>query len=324
MILSIWVSELGILMILLFAILKIIRGLRGGKNIFRKENIPGTIHFLLWTVAGIIFILYAKSTAVKVDAYTSQPLNTPGEIISSFTVVVQSLYQVFTFSSENFIESIYAWMLIAGIPVVFFFSLPGNKGWLRAGVNSWALYFLLTAIITFLVIILSHWAFLNGTGRRYFVLVYLSVAIVILMLAEMTKKDMRMMVTLVIAVVILTGAVSSVYKFYYPKHLPARVRILSEFQSLGDIGLISEYWNSYLSATPDPVHIKATPHDKDYVRNYKLAEEVFAQPRIYIIKDCWLDSFPDTIVQFGRTLVKKGDKLHLGDCWINQYEVGNK
>ena len=120
---------------------------------------------------------------------------------------------------------------------------------------------------------------------------------------------------------ILTGAISSFYKFYYPKHIPARIQVLSEFQSLGDIGLISEYWYSYLSASPDPIHIKATPHDKDYVRNYKLVEEVFDQPRIFIIKDGWMDSFPDTLRQFGRTLVKKGDKFYLGECWINQYEI---
>ena len=120
---------------------------------------------------------------------------------------------------------------------------------------------------------------------------------------------------------VLTGAISSVYKFYYPKHVPSRIKVLSEFQSLGNIGLISEYWNSYLSATPDPVSIKATPHDKDYVRNFQLAEEVFHQPRIFIIKDMWMDSFPDTIHQFGRTLVRKGDKIYIGQCWINQYEI---
>jgi hypothetical protein len=122
-------------------------------------------------------------------------------------------------------------------------------------------------------------------------------------------------------VIILTGAISSCYKFYYPKHIPSRIKVLSEFQSLGNIGLIAEYWNAYLTATPDPIHIKATPHDKDYVRNFKLAEEVFTQPRIYVIKDMWMDTFSDTLHQFGRILVRKGDAFYIGQCWVNRYEI---
>jgi len=176
-------------------------------------------------------------------------------------------------------------------------------------------------IITFFVIIFSHWVFLNGVGRRYFVLVYISFAIVILLLAEITEKRKKKIVNILLAVMILTGAISSVYKFYYPKHIPARIKVISELQSLGNIGIIGEYWNAYLSATSDPIHIKATPHDKDYVRNFDLAEEVFNQPRIFIIKDMWMDSFPDTIRQFGRTLVRKGEKFYLAESWLNQYEI---
>jgi hypothetical protein len=212
-------------------------------------------------------------------------------------------------------------MLIIGIPVIKILTIFMNKGWFRKVNRKWLIFFFLNGLITFIVVILSHWAFLNGVGRRYFVLVYISFAIVVLLLVETTEKRKRKIANIILAVVILTGAFSSFYKFYYPKHIPARIKILSEFQSLGDIGLIAEYWNSYLSAAPDPIHIKATPHDKDYVRNYKLVEEVFNQPRIYIIKDGWCDSFPDTVRQFGRTLIKKGDKFYIGECWINQYEI---
>jgi hypothetical protein len=37
----------------------------------------------------------------------------------------------------------------------------------------------------------------------------------------------------------------------------------------------------------------------------------------------WLESFPDTLEQFGRVLVKKGDSFKLADCVINRYEVIN-
>ena len=321
MILSIWVSDLGILMVILFCFMKISQWVRQKMVIMRSRNIYYLINIIIWVIIGSVFILYAKSKATKIDVYSSHPFNNPREVISSIQIILQSLYKVFIFSSENFIESIYAWMLMLGIPIVEQLTIFTNKGWFRKVDRKWFLFFLLNGIITLLIIILSHWAFLNGVGRRYFVLVYISFAIVILLLVETTEKRKRRITNIILAVMILTGAISSVYKFYYPKHLPSRIKILSEFQSLGNIGLISEYWNSYLSATPDPIRIKATPHDKDYVRNYTLAGEVFNQPRIFIIKDGWLDSFPDTIRQFGRTLIKKGDKFYIGECWINQYEI---
>jgi hypothetical protein len=324
MILSIWVSELGILMVLLFCFMKIIQWIRQKRVSLRARDIYYLINIFIWVILGSVFILYAKSKATRIDVYSDHPFNNPGEVISSVQIIFQSLYKVFIFSSENFIESIYAWMLIPGLPIIKLIIIFKNKGWFRNVDRKWFIFFLVNGILTLFVILISHWVFLNGVGRRYFVLVYISFAIVILLMVETTEKRKRRIMNVLLAVMILTGAISSVYKFYYPRHIPSRIKVLSEFQSLGNIGLISEYWNSYLSATPDPIHIKATPHDKDYVRNYKLVEEVFKQPRIFIIKDGWLDSFPDTIRQFGRTLVRKGDKFYIGECWINQYEIEHR
>ena len=129
---------------------------------------------------------------------------------------------------------------------------------------------------------------------------------------------------IILAIVVVIGSLSGCFRFYYPQIKPSRIRILSAMRSMGDIGIIAEYWNSYLTASPDPVHIKATPHDKDYVRNPELATEVFLQSRIYLIKDGWLESFPDSIVQFGRVLKKRGNSIHLADSWLNRYEVVKK
>jgi hypothetical protein len=321
MILSIWVSEFGILMVLLFCFMQLCIRIREKRKFFNKATFYFLINIFTWVVLGVIFILYAKSKASRIDIYFDHPFNNADEIAGSLKIIVDSVYKVFIFSSQNFMESIYAWMLLIGIPVIKVVTILMNKGWFSKLNRNWFLFFLLNAILMLIAIVISHWAFLNGVGRRYFVLVYLSFAIMMLLLAETTGK--RKFINILLVVMILTGAISSVYKFYYPRHIPSRIKVLSEFKSLGSIGLIAEYWNSYLSATPDPVHIKATPHDKDYVRNHRLAEEVFNQPRIYIIKDGWMDSFPDTVRQFGRTLVKKGDKFYIGECWVNQYVVKN-
>jgi hypothetical protein len=321
MILSIWVSEMGILLVLLLCLLKIYQRISQKVVFFRSGNIYSLLNIFMWVILGSVFILYAKSKASRIDVYSEHPFNNPEEVILSIKIILQSLYKVFIFSSENFIESIYAWLLIIGMPVIKLVTIFMNKGWFRKADRKWFIFFFLNGMITLIVIICSHWVFLNGVGRRYFVLVYLSFAIVILLLIETTEKRKRTLANLLLAVMILTGAISSVYQFYYPKHIPSKIKVLSELQSLGNIGIIAEYWSAYLSATPDPVSIKATPHDKDYVRNHQLTEEVFYQPRIFIIKDGWMDSFPDTIRQFGRTLVRKGEEFYIADGWLNQYEI---
>ena len=321
MILSIWVSELGILMVVLLIVFGIYSAIFNKSEFRSTLRLNQILHILFWVIIAIVFILYAKSTATRIDVYSDKPFNTYTEIAGSLKIIFLSLYNVFIFSSENTIESIYAWMLLAGIMIIKGMAIFGNKEWFQKTNKKWFLFFLINGILTLIVIIISHWVFLNGVGRRYFVLVYISFALVVLFLAETFEKRKLRTLQVLSAVIILTGAISSCYKFYYPRHIPSRIKVLSEFQSLGNIGLIAEYWNSYLSATPDPIRIKATPHDKDYVRNYKLVEEVLAQPRIYVIKDMWMDTFPDTLYQFGRILVRKGDSFYIGQCWVNQYEI---
>lgn len=93
-----------------------------------------------------------------------------------------------------------------------------------------------------------------------------------------------------------------------------------EFKQLGDIGIIANYWNSYINAAADPEHIRATPHDKDLVRNRRMVDSVLARKDIYLISDMWLDSFPGSINQFGNTLMKAGDPFMLGGCEVCLYK----
>ena len=321
-ILTIWVSDLGLLSLLLFApfvfyewFIKI-----------KKENdwkwlIRNLLVFAIWSISGTLFLLYGKAHATKINEYSNHPFNNWNDLLASIKIMFNTLYKIFIFRSENNLEGVYAWFLLMGISVIKWFSLFRNKGWWAKINKKWFVFFTLHGVILFMVMALSHWVLLNGVGRRYFVLVYLSFAIVILLMTETTDGKIRKYLNIILTLIVFTGFVSSFYKFYIPKHKPPTVKILSELQTLGDIGLIGEYWNAYVSATPDPVRIKATAHDKDYVRNYQLTEEVFAQPKIYIIKDSWLKSFPDTMQQFGRTLVRSGDSLYLGGSWINRYEI---
>lgn len=87
---------------------------------------------------------------------------------------------------------------------------------------------------------------------------------------------------------------------------------------LGKIGILSDYWNSYITACPNPDSIIATPNEQS-CRNYKITEEVFKQKNIYVIKDMWLAEFPDTLKQFGHALIRDGKQFNIGDCNVCKY-----
>ena len=108
-------------------------------------------------------------------------------------------------------------------------------------------------------------------------------------------------------------------KYIWPRTLESRVDVASEFLSLGRIGLIGEYGNAYVACTPDPERIASTPHDRGDVKNADLVPPVFDGRDIYVIRDMWMDSFPDTLSQFGHVLVREGRPFTIANCTVSQY-----
>ncbi len=101
--------------------------------------------------------------------------------------------------------------------------------------------------------------------------------------------------------------------------------MINDFQklnSLKPVGIIGSYWNSYVFAAIDPEHIKATPYDKDMFRNRELANEVLNQPKLLLVQNEWLIDFPDSIPQFGKMLVRKGNPFLLG-TYITWQEIND-
>ena len=126
----------------------------------------------------------------------------------------------------------------------------------------------------------------------------------------LVKFDSKFINTILL-VTVLTGGIGAIYnmKYIWPKTLTPKARIVDEFKRLGHIGIISDYWNLYVTSCPNPDLIIATPNEQAFVRNNKMAEDVFKQPNIYIIKDMWLQTFPDSMSQFHRLLVKDGNEF---------------
>jgi len=125
---------------------------------------------------------------------------------------------------------------------------------------------------------------------------------------------------LVLASVIMAGG-GTLYnlKYIWPKTLKPRVAYVREFESLGRVGIIANYWNSYINSVTNPDQIIATPDDFSSVRNRSMAEEVMKRDTIYIIRDSWMEVYPDSLQQFWTMLYKNGEEFRMGDCYVCRY-----
>ncbi len=316
---SVWVSDLAVVTISVLVIILAIYYF-----IIEKQKSINK-YVLIYSAGGVIgislFIKYAKSFATVVTInYTK--FNDWETFKAAINILKDEFLEVLSFKNDELFYSIYAWIV-----VVFCLFLVGsyyNKSFFKVlKSNKWISFFIVDFFAIFGVILLSKWVYLNGMGRWYFVTSYISFSLFSLLLFDNLQFGgiKRKIAASLLFLTIIIGSFSTIHylKFIRPKRLSSQIKLRSEFLTLGEIGIIGEFWNSYISACPDPSKIKATAHDKGGIRNQKLVDEVFAQPNLYVIKDMWMKDFPDTLFQYGYVLKRSGNSFRLGDCDVNKY-----
>ncbi len=317
---SIWVSDLAVITI---GIIIAVYGLRYvRKKQAKKYNAilkkPELYFIILGFIAMALFLYFAKTNAPRQENYYE--FFNPKTIHGSIRIFLSTIRDLLLFKSNEPFTSLYSYLLIIGI---FIITLQFRKIKLIKIDRKWATIFALDFAFVLIIILSSKWANANGVPRRYFVCNYISFWLVFLLAVDNIQGiKKKWLLHGFIAATVLLGGLGTIYHFKYisPKSLKPTIKTASEFKSLGKIGLIAEYWNSYINSAPDPENIKATPHDKSAVRKQSLVDSVFSQPEIYIIRDMWMDSFPDTLVQFGYNLLKDGNEFSLANCQVCKYK----
>ncbi len=317
---AIWVSDMALISVFLLLAFQLHFYLKTNNlsfSLFKKKEFYYT---LIGVMVCYIFIHYAKNIAPNKQDYTTfSDFKTTKQTVMIFG---NTVLDFFKFKADEPFTSVYSYFVIIILIVLF---LQLRKVRLNSSTKKWVLFFLFDAALLFGIIIISNWTFLNGVPRRYFTCTYISLSFSLLLLLDnlnISKKHINYFNVLLMITVVI-GGMGTLYniKYIWPKTMTPRVEISREFEKLGKIGVISEYWNSYITSCPNPDMIKATPHDSTWaVRNYEIVEEVFEQENIYIIKDMWLQSFPDTVTEFGRVLLKDGNEFRIGDCVVCKYK----
>ncbi len=318
LIISLWVSDLTVISIALLISLTIYDWFKHqkSKNILRQ---PGLYAVFFWIIAGFLFITFAKGEADKDIRYSEQLFNGLHYILLTVRDIFLQTYDILTFNYEdNIYLGFFGWLsLFTVLASGYYFSKIREKV-IR---DKWFWFFLAQTVLSIAAVHVSHWVFRNGVSRRYFVLIYISFVITILLITDKSERRQQTFINILLTLTAIAAALSSTVHIYYPERQVGKYEEMKEFKRLGKAGIIAEYWNSYITAVAAPDKITATPNDKSYVRNTKMADSVFRQPDLYIIKDSWLDSFPDRIDQFGYRLQQSGKPFELGGASLCEYKV---
>lgn len=317
----IWVSDMALISVFILLTVEIYFYLKINKinSMFRKLEF---YYALIGFGIGYFFIHYAKNLSSYKQSYiVFSDLDTIGKTLGIF---LTSVYDLLAFRANEPFTGVYAYLVIAIFVLVIFLI---KKISLNENTRKWVLVFILDAALLFGIIIISNWTFLTGVPRRYFTCTYISLSFAILMLLDNSEinANYNAIFKSILIITVLIGAIGTLYnlKYIWPKRLNPRVEYSAEFEKLGKVGIIAEYWNSYIISCVNPKQLKVTPHEHSIVWNYKIPDEVFQQKNIYVIKDMWLDSFPDSMTQFGRLLIKDGIEFKIGDCNVCKYKNVN-
>lgn len=326
LIISMWVSDLTIISVFLLVALALFNYFRDYNNRllfrFKMRNIfkePALYITLFWMLAGYIFIKYAKSHADQDIRYTKQMFNDLDTVFLTIKAILSQIIDILTFNYEsNIFLGLFGWLSVIALFTITCFAIKKRHSITS---NKWFWVFLTQAILSIMAILVSYWVFRNGVSRRYFVLAYISLVLAILLISDKFTGKQKFSINILLILTAITGLLSSTVHIYYPERQKSKFEYMKEFRKLGKAGIISEYWNSYITAIAAPDKITVTPNDKSYVRNIKMADSVFRQPDLYIIKDLWLDNFPEDIIQYGYNLQKVHKPFKLGGATLCEYKV---
>jgi len=318
-ILAVWVSDLAVISIFLILMLQALFASKSNHLPIRRSVRwkPEIYYLLTGIIVGMAFILYGKYFADKSPSYDS--FNNFEAIAASFGMFGGSIVALLTFRALEPFTSAYLYLVI---PVCIILCFLYQKIQFTANARKWFVFFLIDCVLIFLVIMLSKWSFLNGVPRRYFISNYIVFWLGLLLAIEYLKKaGIKKALQVVLLISVMVSGIGSLYnlKYIWPKTLHSGAGHAREFESLGEIGIIANYWNSYLNAVTNPDQIVATPNDQSCVRNREMANEVLKRDLIYVVRDGWFEIFPDSMNQFGIPLYRDGTEFRLGNSFVCKY-----
>lgn len=318
--LAVWCSDLVFISLITFGLTALFFAVIHRKD-YKQHLLPATISYF-----GILTLLFftIKKAKTYVTGKTEEFMDFNGfaDIKTALNIVKTKSIEVL-FGKEDTLLAIGGWLIAFFIVAGMYQIIRTSKSIIRFE-NFWINFFLLDFMAILGVIFLSNWVLLNEMGRWYFVAPYISFGISFLLLldkSEVLNKRKKYYAAIALFLVLGFTNISNALFISKGKYKP-KTSLINELNSLGKIGVIAHYWEAYLMAIVNPNDIKTTPMESGGVRNDKFITEVFTSPKIYISQTILSNPhFPDSVVQFGVTLFKKGQTLKIAGTTLCAYAV---
>lgn len=324
--LSLWISDLSIVPMLILSLIIARQAyqqtLKG--KIKKTVCITDAINMTLVSLLGLALIIFAKqnSSAQNQNYSTFNTFQEAGQIV---TKLINSLISTVSFQTYgNVFFSLHAIFALIILTYITYFLIFRAKIEIFQP-SIWLYLFIISGIIGFILIIFSHWVYLNDGNLRYFVFVYLCCWLSALFFAEGLRGKTAQVLLTLLAITALLSSLSLPHYVFSLEKPPSTVQKMAALASLGKAGLIGNYHgSSYLLCSANPELLNCTPYDDpprniERVRCWHCVEKVLNSPMIYLVKEKWLEDFPEQIEQFGQCLMKADNSQKIAGYTMAAY-----
>ncbi len=294
--LMVWASEMAVINLILFAALFF-------KELWMRLRIKGSLIYI-FVASGFTlgFLFLAKLAADNSGEYYQFFASWPA-FKKAIAYNSGLLWEVAIFGGNKPISPWHFYALVLFTSLIF---------WLSKPIHIFAKYFLYCALATVLLVLLSHWSAINNYPNRYYTSAYFFLLLAIIWQAEaLPWPKLKLGLPFMLVILSAANGIYFVTQFTLEIDTLMTKKEMQQVVKEGEFGVIGSYWNSHaLDALSS--NVVATPYDGFYLRMPEKVQAVMAQDSILVIKNGFLESLPDTLQQYGRTLVKsdKNRTLH--------------
>lgn len=323
--LSVWISELSLIFVflsylgfLVFFGLNLKRDIQN-KQVIIKKVVTDILYVIVPIVLVYFLISYAKANSPEDAVYA--------KIISDFTSFKLGLFQHFyelkqiAFSPfSNFFALSYLCFFI----ILLILSISCIKRRFVSYNSVLQLVFFLNAFASCLSLYYLEWVKGNGFGTRYWIYSYLSFFIFVFIdeaisIRNSLQKIKLFVLTTLVSVQLIMSLQNGLDKsktwdneFCYQE--------IKKVKALGNCGIIAHYWYSYVLSSANPSDCISTPRETELNRNVWQIPQLFSQKRIFLVKNGWLERWPNSIVQYGHILKKVGTPFNISRLELCEYK----
>lgn len=319
---ALWVNDSSLLYVLMFAIGMIILKVTG------IMHFKGRLNWLFFSIPFLAIASYCyfkKTVTTDYTGYTDQKINSLDVFFESVFSWHKKVIHVYEYGLTNPIIATEITVILFFF-VIFLTAILKWRLWIDLFSKYYIpLFFILFAIAMYCAVCFSSWYTDNYSGSRYMITSYFFMLFGSLIFVDQMRSDNKLPVkyafVVLTALLVGVGIYSQKSLYLEEKGFVLKKQEIPELDQVKGSGIIGEYWYAYAMAVHDPAYIPATPHEKSFPRSNHERVRVHSRDQIFLIKNDWFETFPDTLVQLEIRLVRKipHSEIEVGNAVLSPY-----